>query len=462
MRAWNYKLICLAIGLFLSCGPFPAHSAEVIFRPPPTAKPLVPDALQDIPTQQYLHGEPSDQEQYMLELVNRVRANPYEECKKLLSSDDRYIQQALDVYQIDIDKLTSDFKSYFQKPPLAFNVQLMEAAQIQTQDMIAHDFQDHTGSDGSTLKDRFNRVGYEYYLGGENIFAYAHSPFHAQAAFLIDWGVEDLGHRDNLLDLGTHTAFREIGICIREESSPRTSVGPLVVSQEFGMATRQTVFITGVVYRDANGNHFYDPGEGLGGVQVMPNHGEYYAVTSASGGFTIPVAILSGKYILKATRTDLPEMMSEVVIDEENVKVDFGLGDPAFGSISGTVIDERTNGPMAGVTVKLEPVNVSFVTGDNGEFLFSDLPVANYTIKPELAGFEFQPDNLTLNLSSGQNFRMRITGNVADQTQGPPPDSTGVSNLVPVSVGTGCATPAVGLFFALAVAGWMLMDPRRP
>jgi hypothetical protein len=39
----------------------------------------------------------------------------------------------------------------------------------------------------------------------------------------------------------------------------------------------------------------YDPGEGLGGVTVMPAQGGFYAVTAAGGGYAIPI-LASGTY----------------------------------------------------------------------------------------------------------------------------------------------------------------------
>ncbi len=34
---------------------------------------------------------------------------------------------------------------------------------------------------------------------------------------------------------------------------------------------------------------YYDPGEGIGGVTVMPDHGTYFAVTGDAGGWAVPV-----------------------------------------------------------------------------------------------------------------------------------------------------------------------------
>lgn len=49
-----------------------------------------------------------------------------------------------------------------------------------------------------------------------------------------------------------------------------------------------TVWITGTVYRDGNGNGRYDPGEQVPGVEIVPDRGEYMAVSAPAGGYAIP------------------------------------------------------------------------------------------------------------------------------------------------------------------------------
>ena len=45
-----------------------------------------------------------------------------------------------------------------------------------------------------------------------------------------------------------------------------------------------------MVYQDTNGNGFYDPGEGIGGIRVDVTGATFFAVTSSSGGYSVPVA----------------------------------------------------------------------------------------------------------------------------------------------------------------------------
>jgi len=363
----------------------------------------------------YDHGQPSNAEQYLLELVNRARANPTKELERLLTSGDRYIESALASFDVDLDRLRDEFAGYPSQPPLAFNDKLISSARSHSRDMADNDFQGHTSADGSDLAERLDAVGYRYIRAGENVFAYAHSMEHTQAAFLIDWGVEGLGHRRNLLNLDEGTDFREIGIGVVSENSPATAVGPWVVTQDFGTTGESKVFIVGVAYRDANGNGFYDPGEGLSGVEVRPDQGGYYAVTSRSGGYAIPVSGDSGEYHITASRSDLSGWSKTVYVGRSNVKVDFVIGDPKYGNITGTVVDE-TGAPVAGVEMVLAPVGLHTVTGTDGSFQFFDLPAASYRLDAELPGYEFQPNNFIVTLDRGEDFETRLTAKrVEDQ-----------------------------------------------
>ena len=86
-----------------------------------------------------------------------------------------------------------------------------------------------------------------------------------------------------------------------------------------------TVFITGVVYQDKNANARYDIGEGIAGATVMPDKGNWYAVSSASGGFAIPAQANSGFYKLSITTGRLAGQNAEVTVAGDSVKSDWVL-----------------------------------------------------------------------------------------------------------------------------------------
>jgi hypothetical protein len=88
-----------------------------------------------------------------------------------------------------------------------------------------------------------------------------------------------------------------------------------------------TVFITGVVYQDNNGNGVYDAGEGIGGATVTIAGGNYYAVSSASGGYAIPVPANSGNWTVTAV-VGTTTLSANATVAGDSVKIDFSMAAP--------------------------------------------------------------------------------------------------------------------------------------
>jgi len=283
------------------------------------------------PSTPYSHGDPTAMEQLNLEYINQARANPTEEGNRLVNNPDGDVQGAISFFNISKSLVQQQFSTYPARAPLAFNAQLIQSARGHSNDMRTNQFQGHTGSNGSSMDQRVNLAGYTGWSGlGENVFSYAKSVWHAHAGFNIDWGADNqvtLGHRKNIMNY-EGSQFREVGIGILSVQQP-SQVGPLVVTQNFGIKGT-TRFITGVVYKDLNNNNFYDLGEGLSGVQVMPATGTYYATTSTSGGYAIPYTG-SGSMTVTASGGELPApIVRNIQLSNENVKLDFILGQGNF------------------------------------------------------------------------------------------------------------------------------------
>jgi len=276
--------------------------------------------------QQYSHGDPTNDEQYMLELINRARATPAEEGVRLMDTEDTRVQAAYSFFTIDKVKTKQAFTTYPSRPPLTFHPKLIQAARGHTADMVANNFQGHTGSNGSTLDQRFNAVGYPI-MGqyGENVSGYSESVWYGHCGFNVDWGTQnqiDLGHRSNIMNF-QGAVYTEIGIGITKTNGGLQSgtVGPYVITQDFGI--QATKYVVGVVYMDANNNNFYDPGEGLSGVEVRPSSGAYYAVTSSSGGYAFPYTG-TGSITVTASGGVLQNPITQnVTLSTGSVKVDF-------------------------------------------------------------------------------------------------------------------------------------------
>lgn len=268
-------------------------------------------------------GDPTDEEQYYLELINRARAHPPAEGVRLRNLTDPDIVSAYTYFSVDLNLLVQQFSTIAPAPPLAMNSRLLASARLHSSDQLANNFQGHYGTDGSSPGTRITSQGYTWTTYGENVYAYSKSVEQGHAGFEVDWGgtvggmQSPPGHRNNIHS----AAFREVGIGMACGSNG--TVGPQVVTQDFSARSGQSPFVTGVVYYDFNTNGAYDPGEGLPGVQVDVGGSSYYAVTANSGGYAVPVPG-NGNYTVTFTARGLPGFEQTVsVSNNQNVKVDY-------------------------------------------------------------------------------------------------------------------------------------------
>lgn len=88
--------------------------------------------------------------------------------------------------------------------------QLQAAARIHAADMACNGFASHTGSDGSSVRDRVEAQGYEWSWIGENYMITSSGP---QAAF--DWWMNSELHRNNILSPN----YTEFGVGVISTSS---------------------------------------------------------------------------------------------------------------------------------------------------------------------------------------------------------------------------------------------------
>lgn len=78
--------------------------------------------------------------------------------------------------------------------PLAWNCDLRQAATRHSEDMAGNDFFDHTGSDGSTIRERVTDTGYAWSRIAENIAA----GYRSEAAVVAAW-LDSAGHCANIM-----------------------------------------------------------------------------------------------------------------------------------------------------------------------------------------------------------------------------------------------------------------------
>jgi hypothetical protein len=247
--------------------------------------------------------------------------------------------------------------------------------------MIEVDDQSHGGTQDDYPADtaqlgRIDTYGFHKNGAAGNIFAKAQSALNAHAAFNIDWGYsppdgmqDTRGHRKAIM--GVDVAYPNVGIAMVSENNPATTnVGPLVVTDDFAVASTSSAdhynrFLVGTVWKDMNTNGMYDPGEGFGNVTVMPNHGTFFAVTSNSGGFAIPI-IEAGTYQVTFSGPALPATMKTAIVGEVSVLLDLQL--LAKGDING---DGNVN--LADATLALQVMSGLYPEGIHPDYASADV-----------------------------------------------------------------------------------------
>jgi Ca2+-binding RTX toxin-like protein len=215
-------------------------------------------------------------EQYLLELINRARLDPLAEAQRLGLG----LNDGLSPGQI----------SGRPQQVLALDVELEEAAIQHSAWMLAQDIFSHTGAGGSDPGDRMRAAGYDFtgsWSWGENLaWSGTTGSVNLDAAIVQHYEglFRSAGHRANTLDAD----FREIGIGQLEGqfSTGGRAYNASMLTETFGLSG-SAHFVTGVAYRDGDGNKFYGIGEGQAGFWVA--HGGEKANTATAGGYSLGI-----------------------------------------------------------------------------------------------------------------------------------------------------------------------------
>ncbi len=272
-------------------------------------------------------GGPSALQQQTLELLNMARTSPAATADWVASHLTSSERQTLDYYGVDLQAKLNSIRSATPQPSLAWNDRLAQAAQGHSVDMFEHNFQDHFGSDGSSPDQRIDATGHSRAVSSkENAYAYATSVEDAMEAFLLDWGVSNDGHFNNLMEPGVSPdqANREVGVGIVETG--KTGVGAIVMTQDFDSPTNAKPELLGVAYND-DGSHAYALGQGRGDVTITAVNEQTGALTSVQtwdeGGYQM--ALDPGTYDVTASINGQVIDSRMVTIRNVNVKVDYNV-----------------------------------------------------------------------------------------------------------------------------------------
>lgn len=106
-------------------------------------------------------------------------------------------------YVLEVAKLTNQVRAKYRLHPLRFNCKLYSAAQDHTFNMVRMRKMSHTGSDGSSVANRVQRVGYQYSAVAENVAQARKEPSQVVEAWM-----NSPRHRNNILN----SEYTEIGV----------------------------------------------------------------------------------------------------------------------------------------------------------------------------------------------------------------------------------------------------------
>ena len=305
---------------------------------------------------QYSIGYPSPEQQYMLELINRARANGGAEAARLglsgLQEGPPTINGEPWTIQNSVQPLSWN--------PLLYNCAQQHSKLLNDNDQFFTNTSPHTFG-GMDPYQRIAAAGYAManYTGPTTASGFAPGPENVAENVTIGSGpftgatlvnailgqhnglftdqtVPGRGHRETTM----LAFFREIGIGITagKDNGQGNTWDSLYTVQNFGTQVNSTPFITGVAYQDLNGNGFYDPGEGVGGLRVDVNGTNFFAITSPSGGYSVPVPG-NGSYTVSFSGGSLqtPTQKPITIANSLNGKVDLILPGPATPTLLANV-----------------------------------------------------------------------------------------------------------------------------
>jgi serralysin len=371
-------------------------------------------------------AQPTNQEQELLELINRARLNPSAEAAKLVTNfttatgANADITSAIRFFNVDVNLFAQRMATFSAVAPLAWNSAIGDAAEAHSLRMIATDTQSHQLPGELGLSQRMEAAGYTNWRSvGENIYAYGSNILEIHAAYMIDWGGPDggmqspAGHRQNILS----ATFTEVGLDITTETNSATGVGTLVSTQDFGTRFNYSPQLLGVAFRDGDSDRFYDAGEGLGNVTVTARGtaGTFTTTTFGSGGYQM--VLPAGSYTVTFSGGGLSQSSSlSVVMGTSNTKLDFNAaavtlptGTAGRDTFTATSSNDNFNGAgdIDTVVYALTRANATVTVGANSVLTLTGTGTGTDTLTA-IERLQFSDGTLAFDTSgnAGQVYRL--------------------------------------------------------
>lgn len=277
------------------------------------------------------YGDPSSLEQAHLEAINRARANPLQEARRL----------NMNLFEGVPGGVLTDSA----KQPLSFNAQLQITARNHSVEMLNGNYFAHTDLAKKSPFDRFINEHYDYLNASENIamsgLTSAINDLELARTLhdelFLDHDYPKRGHRVTLLNPN----YREVGIGLAfgnwQSDGNNFNTGMLVT--DFGTRMVNRPIILGVVYDDTNHNNIYDAGEGIPNIKVAISQNRM-TQTASAGGYGLEVDS-NREYNLAFTHPNFGSIAKTVQISDLNSKVDVLISE--FPNANQT--SQRTSAP---------------------------------------------------------------------------------------------------------------------
>lgn len=269
-------------------------------------------------------------EQLMIELINRARLDPAGEAAR---------------FGIELNDGLSGRRITTQSyQPLAVNEDLGTATDRHSRWMLENETVGHSGANKSDAGDRITAAG--YHLGSNSSWS-ENIAFRASSGSL-DREEAILKQHESLLESPLHrlnmyrSASREVGV--GQVTGNFDGYSASLVTQDYAYNGNK-VFITGVAYRDRDGDDFYSVGEGRGGVAIRAE-GQHTASASA-GGYAL--ALDDGGQITVRATLGTHFARLQLTLSDENVKLDFIGTSEVAASTDLKLISGLRHGTLLGV-----------------------------------------------------------------------------------------------------------------
>jgi len=119
-------------------------------------------------------------------------------------------------------------------------------------------------------------------------------------------------------------------------------------------------------------------------ISTNPSTSTVFTTNEGSYSFT---SIAPGDYTISVSKIGYQNSTANItVVAGAESRADFMLV-TATGSIVGTVTDDSTHAPIAGVNIQTEPGTASITTDSLGHFKFDKIPPASYSVKATASGY---------------------------------------------------------------------------